>query len=199
MADPRFFNNLGPFTLARICEKTGIALAGADGAFEVFYLAALPRAGPQLLTFFSGAASQREVFAASQAGVCLVPQTGKRPTAPAGMIVLETASVSRSFAAIAALFYPDPSQPRWQQTDAVPSNARLGSNLELAPGVVIAPGAEIGDGTRLGPGTVIGPGVAIGRHGEIGANVTISHAYIGDRVTILPGAHIGQPGFGFAT
>ena len=199
MADPRFFNNLGPFTLARICEKNGIALAGADGAFEVFDLAGLAAAGPQHLTFFSGAASQREVFAASQAGVCLVPQTGKRPTAPAGMIVLETASVSRSFAAIAALFYPEHSQPRWQQTDAVSSNARLGSNLELAPGVVIAPGAEIGDGTRLGPGTVIGPGVAIGRHCEIGANVTISHAYIGDRVTILPGAHIGQPGFGFAT
>ena len=199
MADPRFFNNLGPFTLARICEKNGIPLAGADGAFEVFDLAGLAAAGPQHLTFFSGAASQREVFAASQAGVCLVPQTGKRPTAPAGMIVLETASVSRSFAAIAALFYPEHSQPRWQQTDAVSSNARLGSNLELAPGVVIAPGAEIGDGTRLGPGTVIGPGVAIGRHCEIGANVTISHAYIGDRVTILPGAHIGQPGFGFAT
>ena len=64
--------------------------------------------------------------------------------------------------------------------------------------MVIGPGAEIGEGTRLGPGTVIGPGVAVGRACEIGANVTISHAYIGDRVTILPGAHIGQPGFGFA-
>jgi len=204
MADPRFFKNLGPFTLARICEKTGIALAGgADGAFEVFDLAGLAAAGPQHLTFFSGAASQREVFAASQAGVCLVPQknneAGKRPQAPADMILLETASVSRSFAAIAALFYPEHSQSRWQQTEAVSSKARLGAGVELAPGVVIGACAEIGDGTRLGPGTVIGPGVAIGRHCEIGANVTISHAYIGDRVTILPGAHIGQPGFGFAT
>ena len=46
---------------------------------------------------------------------------------------------------------------------------------------------------------MIGPGVAIGRDCEIGSNVTISHAYIGDRVTILPGAQIGQPGFGFAS
>jgi UDP-3-O-[3-hydroxymyristoyl] glucosamine N-acyltransferase len=198
MADPRFFKNHGPFTLARICEKTGIALAG-DGAFEIFDLAGLAAAGPQHLTFFSGAASQREAFAASQAGVCLVPQAGKRPGAPAGMIVVETASVSRAFASIAALFYPEHSQPRWQQTEAVSSKARLGSGVELAPGVVIGADAEIGDGTRLGPGTVIGPGVTIGRHCEIGANVTISHAYIGDRVTILPGAHIGQPGFGFAT
>ena len=200
MADPRFFKNLGPFTLARICEKAGIALAdGVDGAFEVFDLAGLAAAGPRHLTFFSGAASQRDVFAASQAGVCLVPQAGKRPQAPAGMILLEAASVSRAFAAIAALFYPEHSQPRWRQEQPVSPDARLGPGVELAPGVVIAAGAEIGEGTRLGPGTVIGPGVAVGRHCEIGAGVTISHAYIGDRVTILPGAHIGQPGFGFAT
>jgi UDP-3-O-[3-hydroxymyristoyl] glucosamine N-acyltransferase len=41
--------------------------------------------------------------------------------------------------------------------------------------------------------------VAIGRNCEIGSNVTISHAYIGDGVVILPGAQIGQPGFGFAS
>ncbi|MES2472393.1 MAG: UDP-3-O-(3-hydroxymyristoyl)glucosamine N-acyltransferase, partial [Pseudomonadota bacterium] len=50
---------------------------------------------------------------------------------------------------------------------------------------------------RIGPGCAIGPGVAIGRNCEIGANATISHSYVGDRVTILPGAQIGQPGFGF--
>jgi len=32
MADPRFFENLGPFTLAQICEKTGIALSPAPMA-----------------------------------------------------------------------------------------------------------------------------------------------------------------------
>jgi UDP-3-O-[3-hydroxymyristoyl] glucosamine N-acyltransferase len=115
------------------------------------------------------------------------------------MTVLEVASVGRAFAAIAVLFYPDHSQPRWRQADAVSAQARIGRDVELAPGVTIGGGAEIGDGTRLGPGAVIGPGVAIGRNCEIGANVTISHAYIGDRVIILPGAHIGQPGFGFAT
>ena len=80
---------------------------------------------------------------------------------------------------------------------AVSPSARIGANVAIAPGVVIGPGAEIGDGTRLAPGVVIGPGVAIGKDCEIGANATISHAYVGDRVVILPGAHIGQPGFGF--
>ena len=200
MADPRFFKNLGPFTLARICEKSGIALpSDVDGARQVFDLADLAGAGADHLTFFSGAAALRDSFAGSQAGVCLVPQGGKRPAAPAGMTVLEVASVGRAFAAIAALFYPEHSQPRWTQTQAVSPDARIGRDVELGPGVVIGAAAEIGDRTRLGPGTVIGPGVAIGRDCEIGANVAISHAYIGDRVIILPGAQIGQPGFGFAT
>ena len=60
MADPRFFKNLGPFTLAQICEKSGIAIPpGADAAARIADLADLAGAGPQHLTFFSGAASQR--------------------------------------------------------------------------------------------------------------------------------------------
>ena len=200
MADPRFFENRGPFALARICEEIGVAVPqGADSAQQVFDLADLAGAGEKHLTFFSGAVALKEVFAASRAGVCLVPAAGKRPPAPSGMTLLEVASVSHAFATIAALFYPEHSQPRWRQSEAVSADAWIGRDVELGAGVVIGPKAEIGDGTRLGPGTVIGPGVAIGRNCEIGANVTISHAYIGDRVVILPGAHIGQPGFGFAT
>jgi UDP-3-O-[3-hydroxymyristoyl] glucosamine N-acyltransferase len=194
MADPRFFKNLGPFTLARICETCGIAPpAGADAHRPVSDLSGLADATPTQLTFFSGAANQRETFAASQAGVCLAPQKGKRLDAPPGMIVLDVASVSLAFAAVARLFYPDHSQPIWSRHSETP----IGHDVHLAPGVVVGDKAEIGEGSRIGPNTVIGPGVAIGRDCEIGANVTISHAYVGDRVTILPGAQIGQPGFGF--
>jgi len=42
------------------------------------------------------------------------------------MTVVEVASVGRAFAAIAALFYPEHSQPRWQQADAVSPTARIG-------------------------------------------------------------------------
>jgi UDP-3-O-[3-hydroxymyristoyl] glucosamine N-acyltransferase len=197
MADPRFFKNLGPFTLAQVCEKGGIALpAGADAGARVFDLAGLAAAAPAHLTFFSGAAARREDFAASRAGFCLVPDAGKKAAPPDGMTVLPVASVQNAFAAIARLFYPESSQPRWTR-DAIAPDARLGQGVEIASGVTIGAGAEIGDGTRLGPGAVIGPGVAIGKQCEIGAGVTISHAYVGDHVVILPGAHIGQPGFGF--
>jgi UDP-3-O-[3-hydroxymyristoyl] glucosamine N-acyltransferase len=201
MADPRFFENLGPFTLARICDKAGIPVqAGAEAERVFFDLADLAGSDSRHLTFFSGNFALRDAFAASSAGACLVAEKGKRPDAPQGMIVLEAASVAQAFASVAAMFYPEHSQPVWPQPmPAISPLARIGGNVMLASGVSVGAGAEIGDGTRIGPGASIGPGVAIGRDCEIGANVSISHAYIGDRVIILPGARIGQPGFGFAS
>ena len=85
MADPRFFENLGPFTLAQICEKAGVAVpAGAEGTREFFDLADLGGADSRHLTFFSGNATRREAFVASRAGACLVAAKGKRPEAPHG-------------------------------------------------------------------------------------------------------------------
>lgn len=200
MADPRFFANHGPFALSRICEAVGVGLpAHADGATPVTDLDDLGNAGRTHLTFFSGAVGMRTAFQASQARVCLVPETGNTPDGPPGMLLLPVPSVSHAFAAVAALFYPDNSRPAWPGSPFVSPLAELGTDVLLAPGVVIGAGAQIGAGTRLGPHAVIGPGVAIGRDCEIGANTSISHAYLGDRVTVLPGARIGQPGFGFAS
>ena len=144
MADPRFFENLGPFSLAQICEKTGIALAaGADGARQVFDVADLSGADGRHLTFFSGTRALRGSFAGSQAGVCLVPlsdKSGKRPDAPAGMTVLGVPSVGRAFAAIAAIIVVQPSV-----------NASLGKALERSTatviGVAIALGASLAFGS----------------------------------------------------
>ncbi len=201
MADPRFFENLGPFTLAQICEKIGCAIPpGADGTQAISDMTDLGSASSAHLTFFSGSRQLREVFAASGAGVCLIPLSSTAQAeklAPSSMTLVEAQSVQAAFAAVARMFYPDFSQPVWSQAQAISPDARLGKDVLVAPGVVIGTGAEIGDGTHLAPGVVIGPGVAIGRNCEIGANATISHAYVGDRVVILPGAHIGQPGFGF--
>ena len=108
------------------------------------------------------------------------------------MVILPVPSVPHAFAAIAGLFYPQASQPLWVEKTAIAPTARLAADVRFGPGVVIGPGADIGAGTRLGPHVVIGPGVSIGKGCEIGSHATITYAYIGDRVTILPGAHIGQ-------
>jgi UDP-3-O-[3-hydroxymyristoyl] glucosamine N-acyltransferase len=63
---------------------------------------------------------------------------------------------------------------------------------------VIEAGAEIGPGCRIGPAAVIGCGVVLGRDCRIGAHASVSHAILGDRVYVYPGARVGQEGFGFA-
>jgi len=45
---------------------------------------------------------------------------------------------------------------------------------------------------------VVGAGVMVGADCTVGANASLTHCLIGDRVTIYPGARIGQDGFGFA-
>jgi UDP-3-O-[3-hydroxymyristoyl] glucosamine N-acyltransferase len=44
---------------------------------------------------------------------------------------------------------------------------------------------------------VIGPGVRIGRHCCVGAQSSLQHSLIGDRVIIHPGCRLGQDGFGY--
>ncbi len=173
--------------------------ADANGTAQIDDLAGLEGAGPSHLAFFAGGRDMAQAFARSRAGFCLVPQKDPPGGAHSGMQLLPVASVTPAFAALATLFYPGASQSVWAQADAVSPLARLGRDVVLGPGVVIGPGAEIGDRVRIGANTVIGPGVAVGHGCEIGSNASISHAYIGDRVTILPGAAIGQPGFGFAS
>ena len=46
---------------------------------------------------------------------------------------------------------------------------------------------------------MIGEGVVLGADCRIGAHASLSHALLGARVAIYPGARIGQDGFGFAT
>lgn len=197
MADPRFYDNRGPFTLAEVCVRAGAELpAGADGGLQIHDLATLEGAGPQHLAFCTG---KREAAAlsTSRAGFCLIGAGVTASNVPKSTVAIACTSPPEAFAAAARLFYSDVHLATWSQQTAVDPSAHIGEGVTLAPGVVIGPGAEIGDHTRIGPNAVIGRGVAIGRDCEIGSNVSITHSYIGDKVVILPGAQIGSPGFGF--
>src|SRR5579864_117513 len=202
MADARFYDNRGPFTLAEICTASGTALGDVvDANAKVLDVASLSGAGPDHLTFFAGTDSAlKNQLAQTKAGICFVPAKTKAPLQiPASVRAIAVSSVQHTFAAVVRLFYPESSLVTWSQQTAVDPSAKISSNVELAPGVVIGPQAEIGEWTRIGPNSVIGRGVMIGRRCEIGSNCTITNAYIGDEVLVLPGAQLGQPGFGFAS
>ena len=199
MADPRFYDNRGPYTLAEVCAKAGVDVpAGADGSAKIEDVASLTGAGPGHLSFFTGK-NGAAGFTQTGAGFCLVPTARFKLTErPLKTVIIPCASVQQVFAAVAELFYPESTVATWPQQTPVDPTAEIGERVILGPGVVIGPHAEIGDDVRIGPNTVIGPSVAVGSDCEIASNVTISHSYIGDQVLILPGAQIGQPGFGFA-
>ena len=71
--------------------------------------------------------------------------------------------------------------------------------MTVEPGAVIGADAEIGAGSMIGPNAVIGPSVRIGRQCSIGAGTTIVCALIGNHVTVHPGCHIGQDGYGYVS
>jgi UDP-3-O-[3-hydroxymyristoyl] glucosamine N-acyltransferase len=198
MADPRFYDNRGPFTLSQLCERAG--LTGSENARSdagIFDVAGLAQAGPAHLTYFSGTRG-RDAYRATQAGWCLVGASETPPDSP-DTVLLRTASVPHGFAAVARLFYPSHELDITAQATPVHATARIGSGVVLGPGVVIGPGAEIGDDTRIGANTVIGRGVSVGRGCEIASNVSLRFSLIGDQVIVQSGAQIGGSGFGFAS
>jgi UDP-3-O-[3-hydroxymyristoyl] glucosamine N-acyltransferase len=200
MADPRFYDNRGPYTLAEVCARAAVALpTGADGSAKIDDLASLSGASATHLTFFTGESARTE-FLQTAAGFCFVPAKTTKPLRPPQhLVTIPCVSVQHAFAAAADLFYPESGLDDWSRQRApVDPSAEIGEHVVLGPGVIVGPNVQIGDGTRIGPSTVIGRGVTVGRDCEIGSNVSISHAHLGDQLLILPGAQIGQPGFGFA-
>ncbi|HEX3811157.1 MAG TPA: UDP-3-O-(3-hydroxymyristoyl)glucosamine N-acyltransferase [Rhizomicrobium sp.] len=200
MADPRFYDNQGPFTLAALAGLAGVALPkAADGTLTITDVAALSGAGVTHLSFFVGGSGHaRNELHATTAGACFVSQTDAG-FSETNSVLIPCKSVQHAFARAVQAFYPDSNFSSSHQQAAVDSSAIVATSAVLGHGVVVGEGAEIGEDVRIGHNAVIGRGVTIGRDCEIGSNVTISHAYLGDGVVILPGAQIGQSGFGFAS
>ncbi|RAK52943.1 UDP-3-O-(3-hydroxymyristoyl)glucosamine N-acyltransferase [Phenylobacterium deserti] len=192
MPDPRFFEDLGPVTLQELAELAGAELASPElGQRQIRAVAVLSQSGPDTVTFLSDR-RMADGLRQAQAGACFI-HPKDLAAVPQGCAALLTPMPHGAYAAAARRLH----RARTLSADAAVSpEARLEEGVRLAPGVVVGAGAQIGRGTVIGANTVIGPGVAIGRHCEISANVTIGFALIGDRVKILAGAVIGEPGFG---
>jgi len=192
MPDPRFFEDLGPVTLAELAGLTGAELADpAHGQRSVNGVAVLARAQADTITFLTDRKYAPDLAAARASAVFVTAKNAD--LAPDGCAVLVTPTPQAAYAAASVRLHR---ARRHVGVDAISPDAALEEGVSLAPGVVIGPGARIGRGTEVGANTVIGPGVAIGRDCVIGANVTIGFALLGDRVRVLAGARIGEPGFG---
>jgi UDP-3-O-[3-hydroxymyristoyl] glucosamine N-acyltransferase len=197
MADPRFFPQAGPFTLARLAEIAQAQIGRGEAGKAFRGVATLETAGPDDVSFLDNR-RYIDAFIGSRAGACLVRQEFV-DRAPAGMALLLTERPYHGYAGVARAFHPDPEvaaaiDPR----ASVDPTARVGAGTAVAAGAVIGPRAEIGARCRIGANAVIGSGVVVGDDTVVGANASLSHCLVGARVLIYPGVRIGQDGFGFA-
>lgn len=198
MADPRFFQRHGPFTLGELCRIAGATLSpGSDPGMSLSDVAPLHEAGAAHLSFLDNP-RYLSAFATSRAGACLAhPDMADK--APAGMALLLTLKPYRSYALCAAAFYPNLAGSAGVSPAAhVDATAEIGTEVEVGAGAVIEAGARIGARCRIGPNAVIGRNVELGEDCVIGACASLSHCLLGSRVVVFPGARIGQDGFGFA-
>jgi len=193
--DPRFFHRSGPHSLAAVADA-----AEAEAPSRRLMLtgvAPLQTAGPDEVTFLDN----RKYLAAlqqTQAGAVIV-HPDMAAQVPATAVAIVTPEPYAAWARVAALFFPlPPICPGVHPSALVATDATIHPSAEIAPLAVIGRGVEIGPRCRIGALAVIGDGVVIGADCRIGPHASLSHALLGDRVYVYPGARIGQEGFGFA-
>ena len=194
--DPRFFRRTGPHTLAAVAACCGVA-APADELL-LAAVAPLQSAGPQDVSFLDNR-RYLPALERTRAGAVIV-HPDLAPRVPAGSVALPTPEPYVAWARVAALFHPPPPlRPGVHASAVVDAAAVVDATAEIGPLAVIGADAEIGPRCRIAPGAVIGEGVVLGPDCRIGAQASLSHALLGARVYVCPGARIGQEGFGFAT
>ncbi len=193
--DLRFFRRSGPHSLAAVAD----AAQGEAPPRQLMLsgIAPLQTAEPADVSFLDNR-KYAAALAETRAGAVIVhPDMAER--VPASAVAITTTEPYVAWARVAALFYPlPPIAPGVHASAVVAEDAKIDPSAEIGPLAVIGAHAEIGPRCRVGPMAVIGEGVVLGADCRIGSHVSISHALLDDRVTVYPGARIGQDGFGFA-
>lgn len=189
--DPRFYKPKGALALEAVAELINAKFNG-DGAAIISGLGSTNHARTGEVCFHAGK-PEEAAFVNAQATACVLTKEAA-DFLPGSVAALVADFPRYAHARIGhALFV----YPEWETSDQQYSDqASIASTAKIGFGTIVSSGAAIGPDTLVGPNSVIGPGVQIGRNCRIGANVSIQCALIGDGVTLLSGARIGEAGFG---
>lgn len=204
MSEPRFLPPPAALSLSEILDLTQALAPEQSDPHRLFHGAAvLQEALPDQLSFFAPP-QNLELLHSTEAGACLISQRFAA-SLPKSTLPLLTANPARAFAYCLERFHPQAVQQASNFATlgispgaSIHPEARLEPNVIVDPGAVIGPHAEIGSGTLIGANCVIGPHVRIGRNCKIGPLSVVSHALLGNRVTLHAGTAIGQDTFGFS-
>jgi len=185
--DERFYTYKGPHSLRTLLGVCGLDAEPASDP-EIASVAAAANARQGDICFFEGD-PKRGMNVSASATACFV-QEDAGSALPDGVIpVIVSHPRYAQKCASEALF----ELKSWMEDGAPPS---IHPSARVAPSATIGSGSAIGEDAVIAPGAVIGPGVQIGARTKIGPNVSIRCALIGNDVTILAGASVGEAGFG---
>ncbi|MBV8094396.1 MAG: UDP-3-O-(3-hydroxymyristoyl)glucosamine N-acyltransferase [Acetobacteraceae bacterium] len=193
--DPRFFRRSGPHSLAAVVD----AAEGEAPPRRIMLsgVAPLQSAGPEHVSFFDNR-KYLPALKGTRAGAVIV-DPAMAAHVPSGAVAVVTESPYAAWARVAGLFHPlPPVEPGIHPSAIVNLAAEVHPSTEVGPLAIIGARAEIGARCRIGPLAFIGEGVVIGPDCRVGPHVSVTHALVGQRVYLYPGARIGQEGFGFA-
>jgi UDP-3-O-[3-hydroxymyristoyl] glucosamine N-acyltransferase len=193
--DPRFFLRSGPFSLAAVVDAAGAEALPRRLMFRG--VAPLSSAEARDVSFLDNRKYLSALEKTHAGAVIVHPDLADK--VPASAVPILSSEVYAAWARVATLFHPPPPvAPGVHPSAVIGVDTRVDPSAEIGPLVVIGDRAVIGKQTRIAPLVMIGAGVEIGADCRIGENASISHATLGDRVYVYPGARIGQEGFGFA-
>src|SRR3954466_8847042 len=131
MADSRFFERAGPYSLAALAGLRGAQLRDpADAGRLIADVAPLKMGGPDAMTFLDNR-KYTEAFTNSRAGAAFIDER-LADKAPPGMALLLTREPYKAFARAAQAFYPD----------SVPLPGR-------APSAIVDPTATVPDDCEI--------------------------------------------------
>jgi UDP-3-O-[3-hydroxymyristoyl] glucosamine N-acyltransferase len=195
VGDARFYVRHGPFALSEIAE----AIRGKAKVLDrqLSGIAPLHTARDTDLSFVN---SRRYLTALlnTRAGAVIVGSELEGYVPPNSATIL-CADPDEAWAIVAALFHP-----RRLETPGIHATAQVAPDATIDATANVKAFAYIGSGAHIGPNccieayAFIGPGVCLGADCNIGSHASVSYALLGQRVRVLPGARIGQEGFGFS-
>lgn len=196
MADSRFYETLGPFSLEYILNRLGIIIKAQIQDPSIIIIkgvASLEQAEEGDVSIFVQS-KYKEAFINTKASCCITNLDQDKNLTNA--LLLETTNPYYAYSEVMKLFYKDLVS---SSHDSISKKAKIGSGCHFGHNVIIEDNVEIGDNCTIDSGAIIKVGVVIGDNSHIGANCYISHSIIGKRAVIFPGTCIGREGFGIAT
>jgi UDP-3-O-[3-hydroxymyristoyl] glucosamine N-acyltransferase len=196
IGDPRFFARSGPYSLATVARTASGAAPEVD--LQLAGVAPLITADRDEVSFLDNRRYAEALEQTSAGAVIVHPDMLAR--VPAGTVPIVTNAPYAGWARVARLFHPvSPPRPGAHPSAFVAQGARIDPTAEVGPFSLVETGAEVGARCQIGPYAAVGSGVVLGPDCRIGTHASLTHAILGARVYVYPGARIGQEGFSFAS